>query len=99
SVILMFSEINGIQYNNTLGAEQLPVQLEKIAPQRTQLNHRKILLVDPHRTDVDNYYAGYVGRYYFFTDQVVGQENFMMSKASFKQTIQTYQYVALPEWH
>ncbi|WP_125766374.1 glycosyltransferase family 39 protein [Lapidilactobacillus wuchangensis] len=99
SVILMFSEINGIEYNNTLGQEQLPVQLKKIAPQQTKLNHHKILLVDPHLTDVDNYYAGYVGRYYFFTDQVVGQENFMMSPARFKQTLQTYQYVALPEWH
>lgn len=97
--ILMFSEINGIKYNNTLGKEQLPVQLKQIAQQSTQYNHQKILLVDPHFNDVNNYYAGYVGRYYFFSDQVVGQENFMMSQAEFKNTIKQYDYVVLPEWH
>lgn len=97
--ILMFSEINGIKYNNTLGKEQLPVQLKQIAQQSTQYNHQKILLVDPHFNDVNNYYAGYMGRYYFFSDQVVGQENFMMSQAEFKNTIKQYDYVVLPEWH
>lgn len=97
--ILMFSEINGIKYNNTLGKEQLPVQLKQIAQQSTQYNHQKILLVDPHFNDVNNYYAGYVGRYYFFSDQVAGQENFMMSQAEFKNTIKQYDYVVLPEWH
>jgi hypothetical protein len=99
STILMFSEINGIKYNNTLGKEQLPVQLKKIAKQSMKYNHEKILLVDPHFEDVNNYYAGYVGRYYFFSDQVVGQENFMMSKDEFKNTIKQYKYVVLPEWH
>jgi hypothetical protein len=99
STILMFSEINGIKYNNTLGKEELPVQLKLIAKQTMKYNHTKILLVDPHFEDVDNYYAGYAGRYYFFSDQVVAQENFMMPAAEFKQAIQNYEYVALPEWH
>lgn len=99
SVILMFSEINGIEYNNTLGQEQLPVQLKKIGPQTNSFNHTKILLVDPHANDVNNYYAGYVGRYYFFSDKVVGQENFMLSKTAFKATLNQYQYVVIPEWH
>ena len=99
STILMFSEINGIEYNNTLGKEQLPVQLKQIAQPSMTYNHRKILLVDPHTNDVNNYYAGYVGRYYFFSDKVVGQENFMMDPATFKKTVAAYQYVALPEWH
>lgn len=99
STILMFSEINGIEYNNTLGKEQLPVQLKQIAQPSMTYNHRKVLLVDPHANDVNNYYAGYVGRYYFFSDRVIGQENFMMSPATFKKTIASYQYVVLPEWH
>lgn len=99
STILMFSGTNGIEYNNTLGKEQLPVQLKQIAQPSMTYNHRKILLVDPHVNDVNNYYAGYVGRYYFFSDRVIGQENFMMSPATFKKTIASYQYVVLPEWH
>ena len=77
----------------------MPVQLKQIAQQSAQYNHQKILLVDPHFNDVNNYYAGYVGRYYFFSDQVVGQENFMMSQAEFKNNIKQYDYVVLPEWH
>lgn len=99
SVILMFSEINGIQYNNTLGKEELPVQLPKLAPQTTTLNHTKILLVDPHVNDVNDYFTGYVGRYYFFSDKVVGQENFMLSKKAFRTALNQYQYVVIPEWH
>lgn len=99
SVIMMFSEINGIQYNNSIGQNQLPVQMQRIAHQRTHYNHDKVLVVDPHANDVNNYYAGYVGRYYFFSDKVVGQENFMMSPKAFKLALEKYQYVAIPEWH
>lgn len=99
SVIMMFSEINGIEYNNSIGQLDLPVQLKKIAKQSTTYTHTKVLVVDPHQNDVDNYYAGYVGRYYFFSDKVVGQENFMMSKDEFKKTLDSYSYVVIPEWH
>lgn len=99
SIIMMFSEINGIEYNNTLGKELLPVQLEKMAPQITKMNKTKILLVDPHPVDVDDYYTGYVGRYYFFSTKVIGQENFTMSMQQFKTTLNAYQYVVIPEWH
>lgn len=99
SVILMFSEINGIQYNNSIGQLELPVQMKKVAKPSTIYNHTKILVVDPHRDDVSNYYASYVTRYYFFSDRVVGQENFMMDEKTFKKTIEDYQYVVIPEWH
>ncbi|WP_025023987.1 hypothetical protein [Companilactobacillus nodensis] len=99
SVIMMFSEINGIEYNDTLGKEELPVQMKNLAPQITKMNHTKILLVDPHAVDADDYYAGYVGRYYFFSDKVTGQENFTMSQQQFKTTVNGYQYVVIPEWH
>lgn len=99
SVIMMFSEINGIQYNNSIGENELPVQMTQIAHQSYHDNHVKILLVDPHPTDVDNYFAGYVGRYYFFSDKVIGQENFDMPVKQFHATLNQYQYVAIPEWH
>lgn len=99
SIILMFSEINGIEYNNSIGNNELPVQMRKIARQSKQYNHTKILLVDPHANDVGDNYAGYVGRYYFFSDQVTGQENFMMSAKEFKAVTQQYDYIAIPEWH
>ena len=87
----MFSEINGIEYNNTLGKEQLPVQLKQIAQPSMTYNHRKILLVDPHTNDVNNYYAGYVGRYYFFSDKVVWSRELHDGSGYFKKTVAAYQ--------
>ncbi|WP_243680559.1 hypothetical protein [Lacticaseibacillus manihotivorans] len=77
----------------------MPEQLNRIMTQRTKLNHDKVAIVDPHADDVANYYAGYVGRYYFFSDQVVGQENWNMSRAQFKKAVLAFDYVAIPEWH
>ncbi|MFD1484515.1 ABC transporter permease [Lacticaseibacillus baoqingensis] len=99
SVILMFSETNGIQYTNHMNKNALPLQLQRIGPQWTRLNHEKVAIVDPHAGDVADYYAGYVGRYYFFSDQVVGQENWNMSRQQFKQAVLAFDYVAIPEWH
>ncbi|MCI1557628.1 MAG: ABC transporter permease [Pediococcus pentosaceus] len=99
STILMFSEINGIKYRSIIGKEELPVELNHIAKQDMKYNHTKVLVVDPHTADVNDYYAGYVGKYYFFSDKVDGRENFMLSNSDFKKVVQRYQYVALPEWH
>lgn len=99
STILMISEIDGVEYNNAHSQEALPVQLPQIAKQTTKYNHQKVLLVDPHQDDVASYYAGYVGKYYFFSDNVVAREDFMMSPTDFKKLVQSYQYIALPEWH
>lgn len=99
SIIMMFSEANGVDYQNQMNINALPQQLDRIMRQRTTLNHDRVLIVDPHANDVANYFTGYVGRYYFFSDKVVGQENFDMSRAQFKQTVRGYKYVAIPEWH
>jgi hypothetical protein len=99
SSILILSETNGIKYNNQHYKEELPVQLKKIDQQTMKYSHTRILLVDPHTSDVSNYYAGYVGRYYFFSDKVEAREDFDMSKAAFKKKLSEYKYVALPEWH
>jgi hypothetical protein len=99
SIIMMFSESNGTAYANHQSKNALPQQLDRIMDQRTKLNHDKVAIVDPHAGDVDSYYAGYVGRYYFFSNQVVGQENWNMSRAEFKKSVLAFDYVAIPEWH
>ena len=99
SIIMMFSEVNGVHYANNMNKNALPLQLDRVMNQRTKLNHDKVAIVDPHKNDVGNYYAGYVGRYYFFSDKVVGQENWDMSRAQFKQAVLGFKYVAIPEWH
>ncbi|WP_230678609.1 ABC transporter permease [Lacticaseibacillus zhaodongensis] len=99
SIIMMFSETNGIEYNNQMNKNALPQQMKRIMRQRTTVNHDKVVIVDPHADDVADYYTGYVGRYFFFSDKVVGQEDWNMSAKQFKQAVLAYQYVAIPEWH
>ena len=99
AIIMMYSEINGTKFTNQMNRGTLPVQLAQIASPNTHLTHQRVLLVDPHPGDVDSYYAGFLANYYFFTNHSVGQENFMESPAQFKQNVQHYQYIAIPEYH
>lgn len=99
ATIFMFSEINGLKFNQSLNKVQLPIQLSKMTHQNMQYNHNKVLLVDIHANDVENMYAGYVGKYYFFSDNVDARENFMMSNTDFNDILHRYQYVVIPEEH
>lgn len=99
AITMMYSEITGTKFTNRMNHNTLPLQMKRVSQPWNHLNHRKVLIVDPEVVDVNDYYAGYVGRYYYFTDRAVGQENFMMTPKAFKQTVESYQYVAIPETH
>lgn len=99
AITMMYSEITGTKFTNEMNHNTLPLQMTRVSKQWHHLNHRKVLIVDPEVVDVNDYYAGYVGRYWYFTDKAVGQENFMMTPKVFKQTVESYQYVAIPETH
>ena len=99
AIIMMYSEINGTTFTNRMNHAALPVQLARTSRPWTHLSHTRVLLVDPHAGDVDSYYAGFLANYYYMTDKSVGQENFMESPQAFKQNVQHYQYVAIPEYH
>lgn len=99
AITMMYSEITGTKFTNEMNHNTLPLQMKRVSKPWNHLNHRKVLIVDPEIVDVNDYYAGYVGRYYYFTDKAVGQENFMMTPEQFKQTVENYQYVAIPESH
>jgi len=99
AITMMYSEITGTKFTNRMNHNTLPLQMTRISKPWNHLNHHKVLIVDPELVDVNDYYAGYVGRYYYFTDKAVGQENFMMTPEQFKQTVESYQYVAIPETH
>jgi len=99
AITMMYSEVTGTKFSNEMNHNTLPLQMKRISKPWNHLNHNKILIVDPELVDVNDYYAGYVGRYYYFTDNAIGQENFMMTPKAFKQAIEGYQYVAIPETH
>ncbi|WP_087742636.1 ABC transporter permease [Levilactobacillus zymae] len=99
AITMMYSEITGTNFTNRMAHNTLPLQLRRCSQPWTRLNHRKVLVVDPHAVDVNDYYAGYAARYYYFTDKAVCQEDFMVTPAVFKQTVQAYDYVVIPEFH
>ena len=99
SVIFMLSETNGLAYNTQIAQKELPVKLANTAKEETQLNHKKILLVDAEPVNVDDDYDYYLGRYWFFSDQVTAREAFDMSADTFKNYVYRYDYVVLPVKH
>lgn len=99
SIIAMLSETNGLAYNTRLAKKELPVKLAKTAKEETQLNHKKILLVDAEAGNVDDNYDYYLGRDWFFSDQVTAREAFDMSAEDFKNYVYRYDYVVLPVKH
>lgn len=99
SIIMMLSEINGTNFSNHYNRNTIPLQLKRIAQPWQHYNQTKILVVDPHIGDVADYYAGFVSKYYFFSDKATAQENFNESPRQFRRQIQRYQYVAIPEYH
>ena len=68
-------------------------------PNVTHFNHEKVLVIDPVKSEVDNAYTKYVGRYYLFSDQVDGREAFDVSTQEFKYIIKGYHYVVIPSYH
>ena len=99
SMIFMLSETNGLAYNTQIAQKELPVKLAKAAKEETQLNHKKILFVDAEPANVDNDYDYYLGRYWFFSDQVTAREAFDMPLEDFKNYVYRYDYVVLPVKH
>jgi len=99
AVTMMYSEITGTNFTNKMSQNTLPLQLQRCSRPWMRVNHRKLLVVDPQAEDVANYYAGYAARYYYLTDKAVGQENFMVTPAVFRRTVQAYDYVVIPEFH
>src|SRR5699024_4347385 len=66
SITMMYSEMTGTKFTNEMNHNTLPLQMKRISKPWNHLNHHKVLIVDPELVDVDDYYAGYVGRYYYF---------------------------------
>ncbi|WP_338209128.1 ABC transporter permease [Lactiplantibacillus paraxiangfangensis] len=97
AVIMMYSEINGTNFTNNYNRRTLPVMITTIAKPWTKLNDTKILIIDPHKVEVNTYYAGYLANYYFFTNNATGQATFSKQKKAFIKNLQQYEYVAVPE--
>lgn len=99
SLIAILSETNGLAYNTRLARKSMPVELSKVAKEKTKLNHEKILLIDAEPVNVDDNYDYYLGRDWFFSDKVTAREAFDMSVKNFKNYVCHFDYVVLPVRH
>lgn len=99
SIIGLNAEIGRLQYNAGEAGDKLPVQLNKLVPEELTYNDKKVLLVDVNVEDIASYYAGFVGKYYFFSANVDAQEAFDYSPEEFKGLMNEYDYVMLMPDH
>lgn len=99
SIIGINAEVGRLRFNAGVNETKLPVQLAKMVPEEITYNDKRVLLVDPEQNDVDAYYAGFVGKYFFFSANVDAQEAFDYSMAEFKAHNNEYDYVMLMPGH
>ncbi|MHD0292145.1 glycosyltransferase family 2 protein [Weissella tructae] len=99
AIIGVNAELGKIQFNERLNAKSLPVWIDKVTPEEFTYNDKHVLLVDAVSEEVTSYYAGFVGKYYFFSPNVDAQEAFDYSPEDFKKHNADYDYVLLLEGH
>ncbi len=63
------------------------------------LNNEKYLVVSTNKTDVDNYFVGFYGKYWLYSPNVDGQENFVMDEADFRALLERYDKIVILEDH
>lgn len=100
SVLLMLSENNGIKYNSEQYRDSVPYKMEKVVGNDTILNHRKYLIVTRDKSQVDNYFTQYVGKYYLYSNHVDAIEDIsQLSKAQFIDLIKGYDVIVVIDKH
>ncbi|RRG18766.1 ABC transporter permease [Weissella viridescens] len=99
SIIGINSEIGGMHFTDRLNRNALPELLKRTTQETKQLNDRRILLVDADADDVNSYYADFVARYYFFTENADAKEAFDDTPDQFKDFNSQYEYMVLPKKH
>ncbi|CAM3098089.1 hypothetical protein [Leuconostoc rapi] len=100
STLLVLSENNGMQYNLRQYQNSVPYKVEHIVGNQMTLNHRNYLIISADKTQVDNYFTQYVGKYYLYSDHVDAREDIsQLSRAQFIDLIEKYDAVVVIDKH
>lgn len=99
ATLLILSENNGMRYTNREYAASIPAQVSAVTGDHFDLNEKKYLVVSTNKEAVDSYLVGYVGKYYLFSPNVDGRENFLLSDAEFRTLLKQYDEVVVLEEH
>ncbi len=99
ATLMVLSENNGMRFNNQDYKETVQVKIAEIAGDHFTMNQQRYLIVSTDKSAVDSYLVGYVGKYYLFSPNVDGRENFLMSATEFESLLAQYDFVVILEEH
>lgn len=100
STLLILSENNGMQYNLRQYQSSVPYKVEHIVGNQMTLNHQNYLIISADKTQVDNYFTQYVGKYYLYSDHVDAREDIsQLSRTQFIDLIGKYDAVVVIDKH
>ena len=99
SVLLIMSESGGLLYNDVNYQTSTAGEISSITGNQMTLNDDRYLIVTPNKEEVDNYFVGFFGKYWLYSPNVDGREDFNMSLAEFKDLIASYDKIMILEDH
>lgn len=99
SVLLIMSESGGLLYNEKDYQESAAGKIANISDNTMILNDDRYLIVTANKEEVDNYFVGFFGKYWLYSPNVDGREDFNMSVSEFKDLIASYDKILILEDH
>lgn len=72
STLLLLSESGGLLYNNRQFNASTAAEFAKIKPNNLASNQDKYPVVSTNKTDVENYFVGFYGKYWVYSPNVDG---------------------------
>lgn len=99
STLLLLSESNGMLFNEANLGDSIIFELEAITEQKMELTEDRYLVVSANKENVENDFVGFYRKYWLYSPNVDGRENFLMSADEFKAEISRYDKVILLDDH
>jgi hypothetical protein len=100
SALLILSENNGMRYNLSTYPESVPYKISHIVGDHMMLTHKKYLIISADKTQVDNYFVQYVGKYYLYANNVDAKEDIsQLNRMQFINMISKYDSILVIDEH
>lgn len=93
------SESGGLLYNDVNYQTSAAGEITSITGNHMTLNDDRYLIVTPNKEEVHNYFVGFFGKYWLYSPNIDGREDFNMSLAEFKDLIASYDKIMVLEDH
>ncbi|MEF3329233.1 hypothetical protein [Oceanobacillus oncorhynchi] len=99
ATLLLLSENNGMRYNNIHFFNSTPSVFSNVTDNQMTLNQTHYLVVTPDKEAVESYLVNFVGRYFLYSPNVEGKEDFIMDDQPFIDLLNNYEKIVILEDH